>query len=98
MEDAMAKVSPEYKVTLPKEIADRFGIQPGDEVEWMASGDSIRILPPARQTPLDRETRLRLFDEATRRQELRETRRGPLPSAGERGWTREDLYTRGRSD
>ena len=94
----MAKVSPEYKVTLPREIADQFGIRPGDEVEWLASGDSIRILPPVRQTPLDRETRLRLFDEATRRQEQREARRSPLPRTGDRGWTREDLYTRGRSD
>lgn len=94
----MAKVSPRYELTLPKELAEQFGIRPGDEVEWIASGDSIRILPPVRQAPLDRETRLRLFDEATRRQELREARRGPLPSTGDRGWTREDLYTRGRSD
>jgi hypothetical protein len=38
--------------------------------------------------------RLRLFDEATPRQRMREKARHPSPAA-DREWTREDLYERG---
>jgi hypothetical protein len=48
---------------------------------------------------LSLEERLRLFDEATARQKEREkTMRIRVDPAAGRGWTREQLYTRGESD
>lgn len=92
----MAKVTSKLQVTVPKAIADRFGIRPGDEIEWLAKGNAIRVLP--RSDPgawLDREARLVSFDEASERQEARE-RSSPGERTAARGWTREDLYDRGR--
>ncbi|HXH84390.1 MAG TPA: AbrB/MazE/SpoVT family DNA-binding domain-containing protein [Candidatus Tectomicrobia bacterium] len=95
----MAKVTSKLQVTIPKAIAERFGIKPGDEIQWIASGDTIRVVPPNRTTqPLDLETRLKLFDAATARQRQRQRRRGSSGrSPRTRGWTREDLYVRGRA-
>ena len=93
----MAKVTSKYQVTVPKAIADEFNIRPGDNIEWIAAGDVIRVIPAAKNAPVeDRESRLRFFDQATAR--LRVTakaRQTTRPKA--RGWRREDLYTRGRS-
>lgn len=95
----MAKVTNKLEVTLPKTIADKFGIRPGDEVEWIATPDSIQIVLTDRSAPLDLESRLRMFDEATRRQREREAKRSlaRVEKVG-RGWTREDLYDRARPD
>lgn len=93
----MSKVTSKLQVTLPKALADRFGIRPGDEIEWEPAGDIIRVVPQtAVLAPLDREQRLRNFEAATRRQAEREAqgRHRPTPH-GERGWKREDLYRRG---
>ena len=94
----MAKVTSKYQVTLPKAIADLYQIRPGDEIDWVAAGEVIRVLPPGKRPAAeDRESRLRLFDQATERMRRRSKRRhakGPR----ERGWKREDLYTRGRSN
>lgn len=85
------------QVTVPKALADRYGIAPGDEIEWEAAGDVIRIVPAAAKSPaLDRAGRRRLFDRATERQRQREAA-VPDRGAGDRGWTREDLYERGSS-
>lgn len=93
----MSKVTSKLQVTLPKAIADRFGIRPGDQIEWETAGDAIRIHLPARRSPLDRAARLKLFDEGTQRQREREARQGASTRLGDdRGWTREDLYERGR--
>jgi predicted XRE-type DNA-binding protein len=46
--------------------------------------------------PVDREARVRLFDQAIERQRKRDLARKPKPTR-DRGWKREDLYTRGRS-
>jgi AbrB family looped-hinge helix DNA binding protein len=93
----MSKVTSKFQVTLPKALAKRFGIRPGDEIEWEAEKDAIRLVIPARTAPMNREDRLGLFDQATQRQHQREARRGPLPRANDRGWKREDLYDRGSS-
>lgn len=86
------------QVTVPKAIADQYGIRPGDEIDWVAAGDSIRIQPSGRTVgPLDVETRLKLFDAATERQRLRQSRRPRARRARDRGWRREELYDRGRS-
>lgn len=93
----MSKVTSKYQVTMPKKIADSYAIRPGDEIDWVAAGDVIRVIPPgARVVALDRESRLRLFDQATERHRTRPV----IPNQGQppdRGWSREDLYGRGRS-
>jgi bifunctional DNA-binding transcriptional regulator/antitoxin component of YhaV-PrlF toxin-antitoxin module len=92
----VGKVTAKLQVTVPKTIADQYRIKPGDEITWVAAGESIRVLPAnASSSEPDKNTRLRLFDEATRRQRGRN--RGIKPSTAARGWTREDLYDRGRS-
>ena len=91
----MAKVTSKLQVTLPKAIASAHGIKPGDEIEWASAGEVIRILPARRaREVLDVAERLRLFDLATARQRRRKR---PFVRARERGWTREELYERGRA-
>ena len=93
----MAKVTSKYQVTMPKTIAERYGIRPGDDIDWVAAGEVIRVIPPSKQViPENRESQLRLFDQATERHRRRRTAR-PAPQPDERGWRREDLYRRGRS-
>lgn len=95
----MSKVTSKLQVTLPKALADQFGIRPGDEIQWVAAGDSIRVLPPGRVVQaLSARERLRLFDEATQRHAERQKKRGRKirKAASPRGWTREDLYERAR--
>jgi bifunctional DNA-binding transcriptional regulator/antitoxin component of YhaV-PrlF toxin-antitoxin module len=92
----MGRVTSKLQVTVPKVIADRYRIKPGDEIEWIASGDSIRVhTRNARSGERSVASRLRLFDAATKRQEAR----GPAAAGatGDRGWRREDLYDRGRT-
>lgn len=95
----MAKVTSKRQVTVPKDIADRYGIEPGAEIDWQAAGEVIRVIPPGRRAqsvPL--QTRLALFDAATERQRARQDKRpaAEKPPTG-RGWTREDLYGRGHT-
>jgi AbrB family looped-hinge helix DNA binding protein len=94
----MAKVTSKLQVTIPKRIAEQYGIAPGDEVEFEPSGDVIRVVPRGRRRTLpNQEERLRRFDAATARQRERE-RRMALPGTPPDGrdWKREDLYTRGK--
>ena len=96
----MAKVTSKLQVTIPKALATQFGIAPGDEVAFVEAGDSIRLIPgTARLEPPDLNARLRVFDQATRRQAQRDRRRPRRPGAqpADRGWTRADLYGRGRA-
>lgn len=96
----MAKITSKLQVTVPKAIAQRYGIEPGDEVRFEPAGEVIRIVPARSSAalPLDKETRLALFDAATRRQRDRDrAMRGGAEASG-RGWRREDLYTRGNAD
>ncbi len=95
----MAKVTSKLQVTIPKRLAERYSITPGDSVLFQEAGDVIRVIPMAAQAPgaLDRSQRLALFDAATQRQRDRETGVGPDPVHG-RGWTREELYRRGSVD
>jgi AbrB family looped-hinge helix DNA binding protein len=92
----MAKVTSKLQVTVPKAIAERYQIRPGDEIEWVAAGDAIRVLPGARrQLVNDVSSRLKVFDAATARQRHRQARARKTAPPTERGWTREDLYRRG---
>ena len=91
----VSKITSKRQVTLPKHIADRYGIGPGDEIQWVAEDDGIRVYAgsAAREAP-SVEQRLRWFDQATERQRGREEARAE-PGQADRGWTREELYVRG---
>lgn len=93
----MSKVTSKLQVTLPKVLAERYGIRPGDEITFKESGDAIRVeVAGAVSAPrLSLEDRLTLFDESTRRQKRRDARRRGGRPPKSRGWTREELYTRG---
>lgn len=90
----MSKVTRKLQVSVPKVLADQFAIRPGDDLEWEAAGDILRVIPPrARISRRSRIERLVLFDEATKRQQHRQTLRSVSePTA--RGWTRDELYER----
>lgn len=93
----VAKVTGKYQITLPRAVVDRCGIRVGDELELRPIGRSIQIEPRA---PVDakrlRRERLMHFDLATKRQRDRRpaASRAPVRS---RGWTRDELYLRGRT-
>lgn len=99
----MAKVTSKLQVTIPKSLADQYGIRPGDELDWVPAGEAIRVAPARRAAyEPDLETRLRLFDKATERQRERARKisndgRLNTKEPVDRGWKREDLYTRGGS-
>jgi bifunctional DNA-binding transcriptional regulator/antitoxin component of YhaV-PrlF toxin-antitoxin module len=91
----MAKVTSKLQVTVPKVIADHYRIRPGDEIQWLIAGDTIRVVPHGRAPQRDVNASLRRFDQATARQQERNATFSGA-KAPDRGWTREDLYDRGR--
>lgn len=92
----MAKVTGKFQITLPKALVEQCGIRVGDTLELRPLGRSIHIdRRPARRASRLRRDRLAHFDDATTRQRDRERTR-PTAAARSRGWTREDLYARGR--
>ena len=93
----MSKVTSKLQVTIPKAIAQQHGIQPGDEISWDSAGDTIRVVTESATQADTLERRLQLFDSATDRQAIRNRKRG-REGQTQRGWTREELYTRGRTD
>lgn len=93
----MAKVTSKLQVTIPKSIASQYGIRPGADIEWAPAGDdAVRVVVArtTRRAHEDVEFRLRLFDEATRRQRRRQGSGRPLGRTRTRGWRREELYER----
>ena len=40
----MAKVTSKLQVTVPKALAEKYAIRPGDEIAWEAAGDVIRVV------------------------------------------------------
>ena len=95
----MAKVTSKLQITIPKKIAEQFGIKPGDELEFVGRSGGIHLLPAGTVTEptLSAEERVRLFDESTAYADKRAEELGIKPVADEsvRDWTREELYTRG---
>lgn len=91
----MARVTSKLQVTIPKAVADRYGIAPGAEIEFEPAGDVIRVVPERRAERGPRE-RVRLLERALERQRERQTGR-VVAEAQDRDWTREDLYDRGRA-
>ncbi len=93
----MSKITSKYQVSIPKALADRLGVRPGDEVEWEIAGDELHGRPAQRAAALTTEERLRIFREAMKRIDGRKEKAPPNPGRS-RGWTREDLYyDRGRT-
>lgn len=91
------------QLTVPKVIADQYGIRPGDELEWIPAGESIRVELVRRKAKagqeLSTEERLELFDANTKwldelqRDQLKEAKaKGTHTTRETRGWTREELY------
>lgn len=98
----MSKVTSKLQLTLPKAVADQYGIRPGDELDWVPAGDAIRVIPVTRKKRTEKDLtlrqRLELFDQATERQRQRneswrKRHDGRRPPAA-RGWTREEIYSR----
>src|SRR5258708_27285095 len=62
----MPKVTSKLQLTVPKKIADQYGIRPGDELEWIPAGESIRVELVRRKAkagqPLTAEERVAVFD------------------------------------
>ena len=96
----MSKITSKLQLTLPKSLADQLGINPGDQIDWEIAVEVLRVIPAAkrRREKNNTEMRLRLFDQATRRQRKRESTLDPTllrtAQAG-RGWSRQELYSRG---
>jgi AbrB family looped-hinge helix DNA binding protein len=90
----MSKVTSKLQVTIPKAVAEQYGIEPGTEVAFEPAGDAIRVrvgLAGAPPEAGDLEWKLRLFDAASKRQKTRNRRR-EVVAATQRGWIREELY------
>lgn len=94
----MSKVTGKFQITLPKRLVDTYGIKVGDEVVLRPAGDGISLVPArhVNDAATNAQQRLRYFDLATERQRKREGKR-KFESVKDRGWTREELYKRGRS-
>jgi AbrB family looped-hinge helix DNA binding protein len=93
----MAKVTGKFQITLPRSVADAIGVKVGDELDVRPVGGTIQMqrrtaMPSARA----REERLSHFDKATERQRARQAH-APRVRPRSRGWTRAELYTRGRT-
>ncbi len=41
----MFKITFKYQVAVPKRIAVRYDIRPGDDITWVAVGEVIRVVP-----------------------------------------------------
>lgn len=91
----MSKVTTKYQVSVPKALADQYGIKPGDDLVWEPAGEALRVrlAEPRAAYAVDGRERLRLFDAATRRQAERQAGR-KLRAPSTRGWTRDELYDR----
>jgi AbrB family looped-hinge helix DNA binding protein len=88
----VSKVTSKLQVTIPKAIADRFGIEPGGKIVWEVAGGRLRVTVPGRERRLSADERWRLISESWARQRAREAIGPAFAPAKDRGWTREDLY------
>ena len=41
----MAKITSKLQVTLPKTLAEQYHLRSGDEIQFEAAGDVIRVVP-----------------------------------------------------
>lgn len=94
----MPKVTSKLQITLPKRIAEQYGIKPGDVIEFVPRAGGIQIVPAGAgsEPKLSPEERVRLFRESMKRADRRADALGvePKNNESERDFTREALYTR----
>ncbi len=91
----MAKVTGKFQITLPKAAVAQSGIEVGDTLDVRVNGGALLVTRRSGDTvERSRHEQLTHFDRATKRQR----QRGPVPKGRTRGWTREELYARGRAD
>jgi AbrB family looped-hinge helix DNA binding protein len=98
----MPKVTSKLQLTVPKKIADQYGIRPGDELEWVPAGDSIRVELVRHKAKtgdlMTTEEKLALFDANMKRadelqsEQLKNANADTRITRENRGWTREELY------
>jgi AbrB family looped-hinge helix DNA binding protein len=89
----MSKITSKLQITVPKVVAEQYGLRPGDEVDWEPAGDAIRLIAVGRTKPaVDIKSRLRVFDQATQRQVERQRSFKKCARRSGRGWTRDELY------
>jgi len=99
----MPKVTSKLQITLPKALATQYGIEPGDEIDFQAVGESIRLTPKKTPRPrLSLEERIRIWTDANKvlrthwdsagwvGQSIQSEHSAPT----DRGWTRDELYER----
>jgi AbrB family looped-hinge helix DNA binding protein len=79
----MARVTSKLQVTIPKAVADRYGIQPGAEIEFEPADDVIRVVPQGRPVRLSGD-RVKLFERVLERQHEKEGGR-VFPEVQDRG-------------
>jgi len=85
----VGKVSSKYQVSIPKSLAERLGVHPGDEIDWRVAGNELGVTPRHARRAVTIEERLSSFDAATRRQAARDQGRSTKPAS--RGRKRERL-------
>ena len=94
----MGRVNSKLQVTIPKALADRYGIRPGDHIRFEEACEVLRVVP------VDTRTRTKTqdvsagparFDAATAWQRARKANQ-PAHRASARGWDRESRYARVR--
>ncbi len=86
----MGKVTSKLQLTLPRAVADRYGIRPGSVVAFEPAGSVIVLRPIDSAATATTAERLSWFDATTVWLESLPPRAG----ASDRGWTRDDLYDR----
>jgi bifunctional DNA-binding transcriptional regulator/antitoxin component of YhaV-PrlF toxin-antitoxin module len=95
----MSRVTSKLQVTLPKAVATAHGITAGSDVTFESSGSVIVLRPgaaPARTLSVDE--RLALFDAATQRLQgdcAPDESQNSRHDGRTRGWSRDELYSRG---
>jgi bifunctional DNA-binding transcriptional regulator/antitoxin component of YhaV-PrlF toxin-antitoxin module len=96
----MPKVTSKLQLTVPEAIADQYRIRPGDELEWLPAGDSIRVELVRRKAKAANQLtvaeRWALFDENTKwldelqAEQLKDAKsQGTRITRENRGWTRD---------
>jgi AbrB family looped-hinge helix DNA binding protein len=91
----MARVTGKFQLTLPKALAEAAGIRVGDELDVERVGTRLELKVRSAGDVSPEAARLAHFDRASARRRKRGFARAGF-TAG-RGWTREELYRRGRA-
>jgi antitoxin PrlF len=49
-----SRLTSKGQITIPKEVRDRLGLRPGDELEFIQENNSFRVSKRIRESPFDR--------------------------------------------